>query len=421
MKFIHAADIHLDSPLRGLAEYGGAPVEEMRGATRRALENLVELALDEQVALVLLAGDIYDSDWRDFNTGLFFASQMSCLGDAGIRVFLVNGNHDALSQITRSLDMPQNVVAMAAAKAETVLVDDIGVAVHGQSFATRATTEDLASGFPDAMNGYFNVGLLHTSATGCGEHETCAPCNIDMLVSKGYDYWALGHIHKRHEPLRPDKSNLGGPWVVYPGNTQGRHAKETGCKGCTLATVTDGKVETVEHRALDVVRWCKCVVDAAGAADGYEVRERVQQSIGEELAEIDDRFLAVRVEISGLGSAHCDLMQDPEPWINQIRADATDVGRGRVWVEKVKLSARKECEAQQTGDWSSLFTSIGQIAKSEELQKRLLSTLYQLRDKLPIEVRQGDEPLNLNDPALVVEALPEVEQILAARLLGKGS
>src|SRR5918996_1910432 len=108
-KFIHAADIHLDSPLRGLEQYDGAPVEQIRGATRQALANLVELALAERVAFVLLAGDLYDGEWKDYNTGLFFAAQMTRLREAGIRAFLIAGNHDAASQLTRYLRLPDNV------------------------------------------------------------------------------------------------------------------------------------------------------------------------------------------------------------------------------------------------------------------------------------------------------------------------
>src|SRR5690349_16787907 len=100
-KFLHAADVHLDSPLKGLARYEGAPADEIRGATRRAFDNLVELAIQEEAAFLLLAGDLYDGDWKDYNTGLFFVSRMRRLEEAGIPVFLISGNHDAASQITR--------------------------------------------------------------------------------------------------------------------------------------------------------------------------------------------------------------------------------------------------------------------------------------------------------------------------------
>ncbi len=124
MKFIHAADVHLDSPLHGLERYEGAPVAEMRGATRRALENLVDLCRDERADFLLLAGDLYDGDWRDFGTGLFFAAQMVRLREAGVRVFVVRGNHDAASRITRSLRLPDNVHVFASRRPETVVDDD---------------------------------------------------------------------------------------------------------------------------------------------------------------------------------------------------------------------------------------------------------------------------------------------------------
>jgi DNA repair exonuclease SbcCD nuclease subunit len=98
MKFIHAADIHLDSPLVGLRFYEGAPVDEIRGATRRAFQNLIELAITEKVDFILIAGDLYDGDWKDYNTGLFFLKEMAKLRDHGIRVFMISGNHDATSR-----------------------------------------------------------------------------------------------------------------------------------------------------------------------------------------------------------------------------------------------------------------------------------------------------------------------------------
>ena len=130
MKFVHAADIHLDSPLRGLERYPDAPVEEARNATRQAFENLVELAIGEDVAFVLLAGDLYDGDWRDYNTGLFFVGQMNRLRRAGIQVHLVSGNHDAASQITKHLRLPDNVVHYDHRRPETYVRGDLGVAIH---------------------------------------------------------------------------------------------------------------------------------------------------------------------------------------------------------------------------------------------------------------------------------------------------
>ena len=190
-KFLHAADIHLDSPLRGLQRYEGAPVEEIRQASRRALENLVQLAIDQSVAFVLIAGDLYDGDWKDHRTGLYFVSQMVRLRAAGIPVIAIAGNHDAANKMTRTLPLPENVHVLDHRRPETFLLEQPGVAIHGQSFATPTVLEDLSAAYPPAVGGMLNIGLLHTCATGREGHQPYAPCTIPGLISKHYDYWAL--------------------------------------------------------------------------------------------------------------------------------------------------------------------------------------------------------------------------------------
>ena len=144
VRVIHAADLHLDSPFLGLERYEGAPVEEMVGATRAAFVNLVDFAVSEEVSLVLLAGDIYDGDWPDYNTGLFFAAQLKRLQDANVRVVIVNGNHDAASVISKQLRLPANATVLSHAKPEAVTFDDLGIVVTGQSFASRGHERPLA-------------------------------------------------------------------------------------------------------------------------------------------------------------------------------------------------------------------------------------------------------------------------------------
>ena len=246
MKFVHAADIHLDSPLRGLERYEGAPIEAVRSATRDALANLVQTAIDESVDLVLIAGDLYDGDWKDYNTGLFLVAQLRRLHEAGIRVLLISGNHDAASRITRALRLPESVTVFATSRPETVVLGDLEVAVHGQGYASQAVTCDLSVDYPEPVPGCFNIGLLHTSADGREGHEPYAPCTVPSLVARGYDYWALGHVHRR-EVLHRD------PWIVFPGNLQGRHVRETGAKGATLVTVEDRRVVSVDHASWT---WC---------------------------------------------------------------------------------------------------------------------------------------------------------------------
>jgi exonuclease SbcD len=250
MRFIHAADVHLDSPMRGLDQYEGAPVAMLRGATRKALEKLVQLAIAERVDFVVLAGDLYDGDWPDYNTGLFFVNRMRELEKVGIPVFLIRGNHDAESRITSQLTLPPNVDPFRTDQPETKKLDKLRVALHGQGFAKQAEARNLAANYPPPVANYFNIGLLHTSLDGREGHASYAPCQVSDLVARDYDYWALGHVHQRESVNGPTR-----PRIEFPGNIQGRHAREIGAKGCLLVSVDNQHNVTTEFRPLDVLRW----------------------------------------------------------------------------------------------------------------------------------------------------------------------
>lgn len=258
-RFLHAADIHLDSPLHGLSRYEGLPEEEIRGATRSAFDNLVQRAIDEAVDFVVIAGDLFDGEWKDMGTGLYFARAIGRLDQVNIPVFLLAGNHDAASVITRSVPWPPNVRRFGTQSPESHLLPELGVAVHGQSFSTPAVTENLVLAYPDATEHHFNIGMLHTALAGRQGHAAYAPCSLDDLKSKRYDYWALGHVHE-HEIVCED------PHVVFPGNTQGRTIRETGPKGAVIVAVVDGRVASVERVELDVLRWSRVEVDCTGAS-----------------------------------------------------------------------------------------------------------------------------------------------------------
>lgn len=416
-KFIHAADIHLDSPLRGLERYEGAPVAEIRSATRRAFENLVVLAIEEGAVFVLLAGDLYDGDWKDYNTGLFFTRQMSLLQEAGIPVYMVAGNHDAASQLTKVLRPPQNVYRFATRAPETVILDDLGVAVHGQGFPTRAVTEDLTRQYPLADRELFNIGLLHTSLDGRPGHESYAPCTVDGLESRGYQYWALGHIHK-HEIVSDD------PWIVFPGNTQGRHAKEVGAKGCCLVTVEDGRVIDVEHRALDVVRWTVCPVDLGGATSLDEVYDRVEYVLETAAGSAEGRLLAVRLSLEGACTVHARLRAAHEQAISECRSIANALGAGDLWVERVVFDTRaaesEEAALARDDAFGDLLRSIRDLEVDSARLARLGEEVADLAAKLPIQLRSGEEPFDLSDQELIRSSLEDVKALLLQRLLREG-
>ena len=408
--FLHAADIHLDSPLKGLEVYQDAPVEQIRLAARRAFNNLVQLALDEKVAFVLIAGDLYDGDWKDYNTGIYFAGRMGRLHDAGIPVIMVSGNHDAASQITRSLKLPGNVTLLPHKKAGTCRLDHYGVAVHGQSFTARSVMDDLARNYPQGDSACFNIGLLHTSLNGRPGHEPYAPCTLDSLRSKGYQYWALGHVHQREEICRD-------PWVVFPGNIQGRHCRETGPKGCTLVTVDDGQVMNVEYRALDVLRWAVCSVDPAGCDTLDSLSDRVRASFDQERARADGRPLAVRLVIEGVTRLHCQLHEHAVQWSEEIRA--VSAALGDVWVEKIIVKSRKKDDSPLiSGDDSplqALLHAVESFQFEESTLERLFPEFEKLRSKLPAELLNDGDPFRPDAEGL--SALrDEVKELLRGKI-----
>ena len=357
MRFIHAADIHLDSPLDGLARYDGAPVNLIRSATREALKNLVQLAIDERVDFVVIAGDLYDGNWKDHNTGLFFSRQMARLRDAHIPLYLIAGNHDAANKMTRALRLPVNPDGLSPMlsheRPDSRRLDSLCVAIHGRSFANERETGNLVLDYPPAVPGYFNIGLLHTCLTGESEHARYAPCDEADLRAKGYDYWALGHIHQRTQ-LPSEGQSLGDPVAMFSGNIQGRHIRETGAKGCLIVEVDGQQRLDIRFVPLDVFRFEICRVTCDGAVTAKEVLDRFQTELLVLLDLHAPLPIGVRVLFEGACPADRELRGDPIHWTNEVRNSAIEVSGDRAWVEKVQFLTSEPSEANVS--WTSSCT-----------------------------------------------------------------
>jgi DNA repair exonuclease SbcCD nuclease subunit len=416
-KFLHAADIHLDSALQGLERYQGAPVEEIRSATRRAFDRLVDLAVGEPVSFVLLAGDLYDGDWKDYNTGLFLAKRMGRLRSAGIPVFIVSGNHDAASQITSHLRLPDNVKTFSTQEPEQAIMENLGVGIYGQGFASRAVTQDLTQAYPQGHSHLFNIGLLHTCLDGKPGHEPYAPCSVDGLRSKGYQYWALGHVHAREEICRD-------PWILFSGNIQGRHVRETGPKGATLVTVEGDEVSKVEHRDLDVLRWSRCSVDLREGDTVDDVYEQVREALQQALDMGEGRPVAARILLRGVCRSHSRLHAEFEYWTQEFRALATGLGGSGVWLEKLVLATRQpaanEVRAAKDDALSGLLKAIKDLEKEGSVPPEILDEMAVLRQRLPPELLIGDDPFDPRDGVKQGGVLEDVKELLTTRLLAKG-
>lgn len=415
MKFVHAADLHIDSPLVGLERYEGAPVEQIRQATRRAFQNLVDLCLQESAKVLILAGDLFDGEWRDYSTGLFFVRQMQRLRQAGVGVVIAKGNHDAQSQVTQRLSLPENVREFGTERAETVTYPEWGLAFHGQSYAHRAEYRDLALGYPDAVPGLVNVGVLHTCANGRPGHEGYAPCKLETLTAKGYDYWALGHVHERE--ILAEK-----PWVVFPGNLQGRHMRETGPKGATLIEYDASGVRSVEHRVLDVVRFARLEVVARAEATPENVADSIFDAVESAWQAAEERTLVARITVSGATACHAALHRDLPRWNAEVRVRVNELPG--VWIEHVRFETQP---LQAVVDVESRGDALGQALRSldalehdTQARQRVLADFAELKAKLPAEVKRGAGGVDLDDPDVLLEAIAEVKDLFAAVLYTTG-
>ena len=371
--------------MRGLSQYEGIEVQRIRSATRDAFVNLIDRTIEQRPSFVIIAGDLYDGDWDDHNTGLFFVNQMGRLRHNEIKSFVLYGNHDAENQITRSLRLPANTIQFSSRRCETHQVDDIGVALHGRSFPNRAVTENLSHLYPSPLRDRFNIGVLHTGLGGMGGHANYAPCSIDDLVNKGYDYWALGHVHKR-QLLNEN------PHVLFPGNLQGRHVNEIGSKSASLVSVESGAVVNIEEWECDVVRWHRIDAAVGGSQSVGQVLDAIRKSLSRLLDETnDDRIHAVRLRLSGVTPMHQQLTAASNAFTQEVRGAALDVGSSKLWVEKVEVDTRPELNTQQNdsdletlNDVQSLLES---CASSPEFLLQVENELGSLIHSLPFELQ----------------------------------
>lgn len=413
MKFLHTADIHLDSPVAGLSTTPGIPLERLREATRQALVNLVDYAIAEAVDFLVIAGDLYDGTWRDYSTGLFLIRQMARLAEADIPVYIVLGNHDAESRLTRQLKLPDNVYVFPADRPHTVVRRDKAIALHGRSFPTAAVGENLALAYPPAEPGLFNIGLLHTGAGGREAHANYAPCALADLLGKGYDYWALGHVHA-HEVIHEH------PHVVFPGNLQGRHVCETGAKGFVLVRVEQDRTVAVDLVAADVVRWFCCTVDLSRACDFDGVLEAIDEGLAAICAEACERLAVVRLILAGTSPAHGVLVRRRDQLIAECQAAALRAP-GELCLEAVRLETRPAFDlaagARRPDAIGALIRSIDAMAGDAAARAALAGELNELVSRLPDELKADWCDDGGLDGARLDAVVAAARDLLVARIL----
>lgn len=306
--FLHAADLHLGSQLKNLGDRVSSDIADAaRREVRRVFDDLVDTAISRGVEFVVLAGDVYDRAESDPGAMQRVNRGLRRLGDHGISVFMVHGNHDPLAGAHLvARDRPGNIHVFPSGEVTSVPIDlrnGVTATVAGVSFAKAAETENLARKFA-SVSGRPVVGVLHTNVAGNGAHDNYAPCSVDDLLDSPVNYWALGHIHER----RVEQTPRG--WWAYPGNLQGRSAKSTECgpKGALIVGIDDsGSVLRPEFVALDRVRFHRVTVDTSSCETAEQVWNAVDDQIRNDSAGADSIIHLFRVELTGATAAHGEL------------------------------------------------------------------------------------------------------------------
>jgi DNA repair exonuclease SbcCD nuclease subunit len=379
--FVHAADLHIDSPLAGLRAKDGGVAASFARANRTAVEALVRETIDSGAKFLIISGDVFDGDWKDASTGLFFARQLGELHRAEIPAFLVRGNHDADSVMSRSLNLPESAYTFASGKAETKTIASLRVALHGRSFGARGVPDDFLASYPGRREGWLNVGLLHTGLDGVRGHETYAPCTVEDLRRFGYDYWALGHIHAAEIVARD-------PWIVYPGNIQGRSPRETGSKGAMRVTIEDGRVVAVEPMPLDSARWAHEEVDISGCLDEADILPRIGAALARAQLAAGDKPLAIRVTLTGETAAHAWLVAHREQLQDEARALGFQVAV-ECWVERLKIATRPPLRVAPTeADAFDIDALVAAAADDPDFNSIVSGIVASIAEKLPRDLRE---------------------------------
>ncbi|MGM1046951.1 MAG: metallophosphoesterase family protein [Bacillota bacterium] len=370
-RFIHAADLHLDSPFAGMSGLTDRVRKYLQQSTFIALDRMVQLAVREKVDFVVISGDVYDSSNTSLRAQLRFMEALEMLDREHIPVFIIHGNHDPLDSPRLAVTLPP-LVHVFGPVPESVTVarrrDGQEVAViTGMSYPTSKVKENISLRYNKqaAASELFHIGLLHANVDGNQEHETYAPCSKKDLNAGGYHYWALGHIHSR-------RTLQESPYIVYPGNIQGRNIRETGPKGCYLVDVDETGAVAMDFRELDTVRWFDMEVSIEGCRQPEDLRLNVERLLADISESYTTGFSMVRIRITGRGSIHRELEDGfiLEDLLIDLRRkvdnQAETVGfAGCVWVESFCLSSGAEIQLETLLQEDSFIGELLRLAEAE--------------------------------------------------------
>ncbi len=376
VKLLHTADLHLDSPLNSLALRDEDLRRRVRAATRESLKTIVDLSLEHEIAAVLISGDLFDRAERSARTAAFLTIQLDRLNQAGIRVFYIKGNHDAENPITGGTNFPANV-HLFSGHGGCVELEGADVCIHGVSFSGKSASESLVPKFRPPASGVTNVAMMHTSVSGSSGHDSYAPCSVSDMAAAGFDYWALGHIHKRI--VFSER-----PWIVMPGIPQGRDVGESGMKSATLIHIEEGRI-SVEELVTSAVEFGEIRIAADGHQDVESLRAAIQDALSRHLGGLRSPHGIVRVTLEGRSGLSWQILRDRDVLSEFIRETAA--GTDRLWIDKVKFNVAAERKGGSPDATSELAGIMAEIQADNLLETDFLKEADDVFKLLPSTAR----------------------------------
>jgi len=346
VRFIHTADLHLDTPFKGLSRLNSDLSKRLKDATFRSFRNIINLCSEKKVDFLVISGDIFDSESKSLAAQLRFVSELKSLSEKGIPVYFVCGNHDPLKSWLDKIDLPENVLRFGHSEGQFHTFWKSGTAIadiHGISFNEKAITRNLAAEFrmaPDPAP--VSIAVLHGTIGSPGPHENYAPFTRGDVAGKGFDYWAMGHIHKNRIVSHSN------PAIVYPGNPQGRDFGEPGEKGCYLVEITDGHDPTFEFIQSQVIRFESLEIDMSVVSKIELLRDKINEALENSENYNNEVDYILRINLTGRSGLHKSINDKAEiiELVDFLNEEVSDQQYLR-WIDQVYVNTRPEIDIEK--------------------------------------------------------------------------
>jgi len=414
LKFVHAADLHLDSPFAGLRETDNDIADFLQNATFAAFDNVIKLCIEREVDFLLVAGDVYDGADRSLRAQLAFRDGLRKLAKVGIHSYVVHGNHDSLDGWASSLEWPDEAYIFGGTNVESVPFERNGAVraiIHGISFSRRDIRTNLARKFKASDSKAVQIGLLHCNVGSNTGHEPYAPCEIDDLAASHMDYWALGHVHSKNVLLEEN------PTVAYPGNTQGRHINEAGPRGCLYVQISDTKEVQTQFIPIDSVRWTRESVHIEHLDSDERLLNDLESRVERIQSKAEGRPSVCRLTLCGRGTLHATLQRSN--YVQDLIAQLREFGRELdplVWLDTIETQTRPAVDIEARRQAQDIVGDCLRLIEQYRADSACRSSLKDTLKKL-YEDRRCGKYLEMPDDEELVSLLDDAEVLCLDKLI----